>query len=320
MTKIEQIRKPIYNYLEQYHSLARESLKSEDAYLNQLCDYVLSNQGKGLRPMLAILTAALHGTPDNKTYSSAFLLEIVHTASLIHDDVVDESYMRRGRPSINALWNSQTAVLVGDYLFSRALCHSLDNGLTEQASMVCKVIYSASEGELAQSNKTQTLAMTTENYFDIIYKKTAMLFGVAASMGACSVQAQASDVAKMQSLGDNIGIAFQIQDDILDYTCDESITGKPSCCDLREKKITLPLLYVLDRANDQTRAEMIDSLSLVDSKPENIAYLQKAVIDGGGIEYATKIKNEYCDKARALINDYPDSPIKTAILLYIDLI
>ncbi len=320
MTKAEQITKPIEKFINEYHSLAREYLQSDEAYLNQICDYVLSNQGKGLRPMLAILVAALHDTPNQKVYNSAFLLEIVHTASLIHDDVVDESYMRRARPSINALWGSNTAVLVGDYLLSRALCHSLDNGLTEQVSMVCKAIYSASEGELAQSRKTQTLAMTEENYFDIIYKKTAMLFGVAASMGAYSTQDNASVVLKMQTLGDNIGIAFQIQDDILDYTCDEATTGKPSCCDLREKKITLPLLYLLDKAEPQHKAELLDMLSLVDSKPENIELLRDKVINEGGIEYAKKIKEEYCAKAKTQLEGYPDSTIKEALMLYIDAI
>lgn len=320
MANIEQIRKPIEKFLGEYNSLVRETLKSEDSYLNQICDYVLSNQGKGLRPMLSILTAALHGTPDQKVYNSAFLLEIVHTASLIHDDVVDESYMRRGKPSINALWNSRTAVLVGDYLLTRTLCHSLDNGLEKQVSMICRAIYSASEGELAQSRKSETLAMNQESYFDIIYKKTAVLFGAAAATGAVSTLASAQTVLDMQTLGDNIGMAFQIEDDIIDYIYDQAKTGKPSCCDLREKKITLPLLYLLDSSSTERRESLLDKLSSVDSRPENIEFLRNEVIGCGGIEYAQKVKRSYLDKAAAQLDSYPDSPIKEAILGYINMI
>ncbi|MFI3265656.1 MAG: polyprenyl synthetase family protein [Rikenellaceae bacterium] len=318
MTNIEQIQKIIEAPLEQYNSLVKQALKSQDPYLNQICEYVLSNKGKGLRPMLSILTAALHGTPDSKVYDAAFLLEIAHTTSLIHDDVVDESYMRRGQPSLNALWNGRTAVLVGDYLLTRALCHCLDNNISEQVSMVCRALYHASEGELAQSRKVETLNMDRDSYFDIIYKKTAVLFGASAAIGAHSIGADAKAIADMQALGDNIGIAFQIKDDILDYTCDEATTGKPSCCDLREKKITLPLLYTLEQASAEHKALMLDKLSSIDSHPENIEYLRGEVFKAKGIEYAQKIKEEYCDKAAAMLSSYEQSQIKTAILLFID--
>lgn len=244
---LEQIQAPIADRIRSYERYIASILHSDNAYVGSISDYILGNRGKQLRPLLVLLSAALHGEIGQRSYMGASLVEMIHTASLIHDDVVDEAYVRRGKPSVNALWHARTAVLIGDYIFARTYHVCLQNKGWDMLTEVTRSIHEVSEGELIQTEQTEKLAMTREIYYDIIYKKTAALLGACGATGAISVGADEEHVNRMREFGNNLGVAFQIKDDILDYSPME-VTGKPTGGDMRERKITLPLLYVLEQS------------------------------------------------------------------------
>ena len=213
---LEEIQLPIAGKIRSYEEYIASILHSDNRYVASITDYILSNRGKQLRPLLVLLSAALHGEVADRSYMGASLVEMIHTASLIHDDVVDEAYVRRSAPSVNALWHSRTAVLIGDYIFARTYHVSLQNGGWDMLTEVTRSIHEVCEGELIQTEQTEKLAMTEAIYYDIIYKKTASLLGACAAVGAISVGAPADRVAALRQFGDHLGIAFQIKDDILD--------------------------------------------------------------------------------------------------------
>ena len=312
MSVLEEIQRPIAENVRSYEAFITANLSSDSPFVSSICDYILSNRGKQLRPLLVLLSAGLHGTVDKRSYMGASLVEMIHTASLIHDDVVDEAFVRRGAPSVNALWRSHTAVLIGDYIFARTYHVCLENGGEDMLSEVTRSVHEVCEGELAQTEQSEKLAMTREIYYDIIYKKTASLLGACGAIGAISVHAADAQVECMRQFGNNLGMAFQIKDDILDYSPME-VTGKPMGGDLRERKITLPLLHVLENSGEKERKRLIAKLSDVRRTPANVEYLCKAVVDGGGIEYAQNSMGEYRDKALTYLSAYEPSDIRTSL-------
>ena len=310
---LEQIQAPIADRIRSYERYIASILHSDNAYVGSISDYILGNRGKQLRPLLVLLSAALHGEIGQRSYMGASLVEMIHTASLIHDDVVDEAYVRRGKPSVNALWHARTAVLIGDYIFARTYHVCLQNKGWDMLTEVTRSIHEVSEGELIQTEQTEKLAMTREIYYDIIYKKTASLLGVSASAGALAVGATRDRVATMRRFGEAVGMAFQIQDDILDYT-PTAHTGKPANNDLREGKITLPLLSVLDRASDSRRRELLERLSRCHESDEEVEYLRSTVENEGGLSFAAEVMQGYIARAVEMLSDYPDSEYRSALV------
>ena len=304
---LEEIQRPIAEKIRGYEEYIASTLHSDNKYVASINRYILGNRGKQLRPLLVLLSAALHGEIGRRTYMGASLVEMIHTASLIHDDVVDEAYIRRSAPSVNALWHSRTAVLI-----ARTYHVCLQNEGWDMLTEVTRSIHEVSEGELIQTEQTEKLAMTRAVYFDIIYKKTAALLGACGATGAISVGADEEQTARMRAFGDNLGIAFQIKDDILDFSPME-VTGKPSGGDMRERKITLPLLHVLEQSPEKERKRLIAKLSDVRNTPRNVDYLCRAVVEGGGIEHASRCMAEYKDKAMTYLGTYPESDIRRSL-------
>ena len=316
---LEEIQYPIAAYVRSYEAYIASILQSPNRYVSSITDYILSHRGKQLRPLLVLLSAGLFGPISERTYMGASLVEMIHTASLIHDDVVDEAYVRRNAPSVNALWHSRTAVLIGDFIFARSYHTCLQRQGWDMLTEVTRSIHEVSEGELIQTEQSEKLEMTEEIYYDIIYKKTAALRGACAATGAISVGADPEQVDRLRQFGNHLGIAFQIKDDILDYS-PMSETGKPSGGDMRERKITLPLLYVLDQSSAREREKLIAKLSNVRQAPENVDYLCRAAIEGGGIEYARKCMTEYKDKALTYLEGYPESDILRSLHLFAEFV
>lgn len=315
MSLLEEIQRPITGNIEEYEKFIAELLRSDNKYVSDICDYILSTRGKQMRPLLCMLSAALHGEIGANTYVGAAVIEMMHTASLIHDDVVDEAYIRRGKPSVHALWQSRTAVLIGDYIMAKTLHEGFNAEIYDILKVVTRTIYEISEGEMLQSEQTQSLGMTEHIYMDIISKKTASLIAASAMAGAMSVGAPATEVERMFAFGMNIGIAFQIKDDILDFE-DSKITGKPSCGDIRERKITMPMLHTLNTATPQQKKNIISKLSDVRRHPENVTYLRQTVIDSGGLEYAAGRMTEFIVRAQEQLSSYPSSPVRRSLELF----
>ena len=297
-----------------------------------MVDYILSSRGKGVRPLLVLLSAALNAPAGGRgigqrTYLAAMLVEIIHTASLIHDDVIDEADTRRGRASANAKWQSRNAVVLGDYLLARNMELGMRSGQYDLVSYVIASIATLCEGELLQSDRAERMEITRDAYLEIIYKKTASLLGISAGVGALSAGANREQVARMRRFGDALGMAFQIQDDILDFTRGAE-TGKPSNNDLREHKITLPLLLLLDRADAarrdqpvvalhqiaQRRDELLALLARCREDEAAVDALQQAVEEQGGLQEASKVMQSYLQRATALLAEWPDGPIRSALV------
>ena len=265
MITLEDIRKPVTAELEAFDAFVESQFTAEGELLSDMLRYALSSRGKGIRPLLVMLSAALNApvkaaAGGRRACLAAMLVEMIHVASLIHDDVIDEADTRRGKPSVNARWQSRNAVVVGDYILAKNMDLGLKSGQFDLVTHVCGAIATLCEGEILQNDKANRQEMTRASYLDIIYKKTACLIGVSASAGALAVRATRDKVATMRRFGEAVGMAFQIQDDILDYT-PSAQTGKPACNDLREGKITLPLLAVLDRASAERRADLLGRLA-----------------------------------------------------------
>ncbi len=312
MITLEEIQQPIADEVRHYKTFISEILHSDSNYVSSICKYILSNRGKQLRPLLVLLTAALHGKINRRSHLGASLVEMLHTASLLHDDVVDEALIRRGAPSVNALWRSRTAVLIGDYIFARTYHVCMQQGCDEMIAEATQSVHEMSEGELAQTELSDSLRMTRKIYLDIIYKKTASLLAACAAIGAISVSAAPDGIQAMRDFGTNLGIAFQIKDDILDYSPME-VTGKPMCSDMRERKITLPLLYVLENCSEAEHRKLIGKLSDIRQKPANADYLAQVVRERGGLEHAATVMSRYRKEALTSLEGYPPSPIRESL-------
>ena len=317
MITLDDIRQPIADRIEEFEQFVRGSFnEKEGTLLAEMIDYILSSRGKGLRPTLTMLVAAAtspSGSFGKRTMLAAMLVEMIHTASLVHDDVIDESLQRRGQASVNARWQSRNAVIVGDYILARNMDIGLKSGQYDLLTHIIGSMAILCEGEILQSQHARELDTTRDDYFDIIYQKTASLLGVCAALGALSVGASREDIDRMRKYGEALGIAFQIQDDILDYNRNNT-TGKPANNDLREHKITLPMIEVMESKSEEEVNEMKALLKRCKDDNEALDTLHNMVIAGGGIERATEVMQAYLSRAMHLVSKYEDTPYRKAML------
>ena len=288
-----------------------DAVKSNTALLDSIMKYIIKRKGKQLRPMFVFLSAKLHGEINESTYRAAALVELLHTATLVHDDVVDESYERRGFFSINAVWKNKIAVLVGDYLLSKGLLLSTNNGDFKHLEIVSDAVRKMSEGELLQIEKSRKLNLDEGIYFEIIKNKTASLLSSACGVGAYSTTRDESITQQMKTFGEKVGIAFQIKDDLFDYGTEN--IGKPTGNDIREKKLTLPLIYTLQQADRSTKKQLIYSIKNHNKDPQKVREIINVVQKSGGIEYSEKKMYEYRDDALNILNSFTDSPVRNAL-------
>ena len=290
----------------------RNQLKTKIPLLSIITNYIIRRKGKQMRPMLVFLTAKLHGEISDSTFMAATLIELLHSATLIHDDVVDETYQRRGIYSINALWKSKIAVLVGDFFLSKGLLIALDNDQIGTLKIVSNAVKEMSEGELLQIEKSRKLDITEEVYFDIIKKKTATLITACTKAGAYSVDAPEDKIELMREFGENLGIAFQIRDDLFDYE-NNTLIGKPTGNDIKEKKMTLPLIYALHNSSSSEKRKILTMVRRHNKNDKKVKEIIQFVKDKGGIEYTEGIMMQYGDRARAVLDNYPDSEVKESL-------
>ena len=288
-----------------------ESVKSSIPLLDRIMKYIIKRKGKQLRPMFVFLSAKLHGTVNESTYRAAALVELLHTATLVHDDVVDESMERRGVFSINALWKNKIAVLVGDYLLSKGLLLSTAAEDFKHLHILSDAVKQMSEGELLQIEKARKLNINEDIYFQIIRSKTASLLSSACGVGAWSTTKDENITEKMKLFGEKVGIAFQIKDDLFDYG-NENI-GKPTGNDIKEKKLTLPLIYTLNNVDKKQKREIIFIVKNQNKDKNKIKFILDAVAAAGGIQYATKKMNEYRDEALSILYQFPESEIRKGL-------
>jgi octaprenyl-diphosphate synthase len=289
--------------LKVFESRFKDSVKSNVPLLDRIMKYVVKTKGKQLRPMFVLLSAKMTGTINESTYRAASLVELLHTATLVHDDVVDESMERRGVFSVYALWKAKVSVLVGDYLLAKGLLLSLDNDDFKILQILSRAVKEMSEGELLQLEKSRSLNLDEDIYFKIITNKTASLLASACSAGAYSASKDLEIAEKMRLFGEKVGIAFQIKDDLFDYGKDD--VGKPTGNDIKEKKMTLPLIYTLNKVNRPLRKELIYIIKNQNRDKEKINFVISKVEEAGGISYATQKMNEYRNSALQILEDFP---------------
>lgn len=317
MSRLEQIKQPIQAEFEVFKQKFDASLQSSNPLLGEVINFIKQRRGKMMRPMLTLLMAKLCGKIEESTYYAAISLELLHTASLVHDDVVDESDKRRGQASVNALYDNKVSVLVGDFLLATSLTNA---ALTENISLVKLVSclgQKLSEGEIIQLSNTNASDFSEDVYFDVIKKKTAALFSTAAEAGVRSVESCDEIAEKAYQFGELIGIAFQIKDDIFDYNPSDSL-GKPSGNDMKEGKLTLPALYVLNAFNDESMKKLALKIRSLEATNEEITLFIDYVKRNGGIEYATQVMIDYRNKALALLPKTASPDLKEALTSYID--
>ncbi len=316
---LEHIKKPIVDEFALFETCYQQVFATDNPVLAAIFEHLAKSKGKQLRPVLLLLTAKLCGTPNERTIYSAVVLELLHLASLVHDDVVDNTLQRRGIESVNALVDNQRAVLAGDYLLAQCMrlsCERLSSKISSQA-ILADLVSELSSGELLQMHYAEQLAWNRERYFQIIRKKTAALFSCCTKLAAVSVDADSALVEKMVQLGEWLGICFQIRDDIFDYS-PQMHTGKPSLHDIREGKMTLPLIVALQNASDEERTAVYDFVRAKDFSEANLARLSQLVEKYDGIETAEREMAVYQQRVRALLNEFPDSESKEALLLLTD--
>ncbi len=306
------ITSPIKNEMKLFEPYFKKNFDTKIPLLNIITNYLIRRKGKQMRPMLVFLAAKLNGKIDNGTYTAAGLIELLHNATLIHDDVVDETFQRRGLFSINALWRSKIAVLVGDYYLAMGLIKSLEENQTEVLRIVSVAVKEMSEGELLQIEKSRKLNITEDIYYEIIRKKTATLIAACTAAGALSSGATQENIDKMREFGENLGMAFQIKDDLLDYER-TNLAGKPTGNDLKEKKITLPLIHVLSKQTAPKKRQILSTIKRHHKNEKRIAPLVEFVKENGGIEYARKKMTEYRDNALQLLDNYPEGEAREAL-------
>ena len=318
MKPIQKIKQPILKEMELFEEKFKESMVSQAPLLNRITYYIVRRKGKQMRPMFVFLVAKMvsDGKFDERTYRGAAIVELIHTATLVHDDIVDDSNQRRGFFSINALWKNKIAVLVGDYLLSKGLLLSIDNDDFDLLKLISIAVREMSEGELLQIEKARKLDITEEVYFEIIRKKTATLIAACCGIGAASVGSDEETIQKMRQFGEYIGIAFQIKDDLFDYTDDK--IGKPTGIDIKEKKMTLPLIYTLNNCSKKEKNWIINSVKKYNKDKKRVKEIIAFVKANGGIKYTHQKMHEYKNKAIQILNEFPDSTYKSGLLTMID--
>ncbi len=313
MSATDKIKAPIKEEMEKFEPIFRASMQTKVPLLNIIMNYIIRSKGKQMRPMFVFLSSKmLKKDVGNATYTAAALIELLHTATLVHDDVVDEAYERRGFFSINALWKSKISVLVGDYLLSKGLLLAVDNNEFELLKIVSVAVKEMSEGELLQIQQSRKLRITEDIYYDIIRKKTAALIAACTACGAKSSGADDEMVEKMRLFGEYVGMAFQIKDDLLDYQNNGSI-GKPSGNDIKEKKLTLPIIHVLKNASAADQKRILSIVKRHNKNKKKVKEVIDFVIDKGGLDYTSKVMLEYLQKALELIKGIPESDSKKAL-------
>jgi octaprenyl-diphosphate synthase len=288
-----------------------DAVKSETLLLDTIMKYVIKRKGKQLRPRFVLLSAKLHGEINESTYRAAALVELLHTATLVHDDVVDDSLERRSFFSINALWNKKIAVLVGDYLLSKGLLLATSNNDFRHLHILSDAVKQMSEGELLQIQKTRKLNLNEAIYFEIIRNKTASLLSSACAVGAYSTSKDEAITAKMKIFGEKVGIAFQIKDDLFDYGKED--IGKPTGNDIKEKKLTLPLIYTLNNVTSSVKRELIYIIKNENKDPQKVKIVTDTVTNAGGIKYAAEKMNAYRDEALKILYEFTDNPVRKAL-------
>jgi len=318
MKIVSQIKAPIETEMELFEKKFMQSMSTKVALLNRITHYVVNRKGKQMRPMFVFLIAKMcnDGQVNERTYRGASVIELIHTATLVHDDVVDDSNRRRGFFSINALWKNKIAVLVGDYLLSKGLLLSIDNDDFDLLKIISVAVREMSEGELLQIEKARRLDITEEIYFNIIRQKTATLIAACCAMGAQSVHANTNTVENLRKFGELIGIAFQIKDDLFDYG--EEQIGKPTGIDIKEKKMTLPLIYALNQAPEKERSWLINSVKNHNKDKKRVKEVIAYVKQIGGLEYAISKMKEYQQQAMELLNSYPNSQFRESLELMVN--
>ncbi len=320
MKIVEEIKLPITKEMELFEKKFRDSMSSKVALLNRITHYIVNRKGKQMRPMFVFLTAKMlsHDNQVNeRTYRGASVIELIHTATLVHDDVVDDSNKRRGFFSINALWKNKIAVLVGDYLLSKGLLLSIDNNDFDLLKIISVAVREMSEGELLQIEKARRLDITEDIYYEIIRQKTATLIAACCSLGACSVVPEDKEtVEKMRKFGELIGMAFQIKDDLFDYT-DDAI-GKPTGIDIKEQKMTLPLIYALNHCTSKEKSWVINSVKNHNKDKKRVKEVIQFVKSKNGLVYAEQKMFQFQQEALALIQNFPSSPYKDSLELMVN--
>jgi len=297
--------------LKVFDSKFREAVKSNTPLLDRIMRFIVNRKGKQLRPMFVLLSAKLCGTVNETTYRAASLVELLHTATLVHDDVVDESLERRGFFSTYALWKTKISVLVGDYLLAKGLLLSLDNNDFQILKILSDAVRLMSEGELLQMEKSRSLNLSEDVYFEIIRNKTASLLASACSAGAYSTSNDSTATDKMRSFGEKVGIAFQIKDDLFDYGT--ASVGKPTGNDIKEKKITLPLIYALNNMDKQSKRECIYIVKNQNRNKEKVNVVLEKVKSSGGIAYAEQKMFQFRDEALNILHEFPNSPVRDGL-------
>jgi octaprenyl-diphosphate synthase len=312
MSVLDRIKVPVEKEMAEFEAYFSITMRSDIPLLNIILNYILRRKGKQMRPLLVFLTAKLNGDISESAFVAATFIELLHTASLVHDDVVDDANERRGALSINALWNSKIAVLVGDYMLSKGMLISVEKNRFDMLEIVSEAVKSMSEGELLQLQKSRKLNIKEEDYFKIILSKTAALLSACTACGARSVSDDLETIQIMKEFGENIGIAFQIRDDILDYE-GTGLTGKTVGNDIKERKITLPLIHALEQSPSSKKKQILGIVKNRKKTKSEIAEVISFVSDYGGIEYAELKMNQYRDKALAILDSYPESDVKESL-------
>ena len=311
MSTLKDIQSPVKQEMNEFELKFRQSMKSKVMLLDKIMDYIIKRKGKQIRPLFVFLTAGIIGNINEATHRGAALIELLHTASLVHDDVVDNAHYRRGFFSINALWKNKIAVLVGDFLLSKGLLLSLKNDDFGLLRIVSNAVQQMSEGELLQMEKARKLDITEELYYEVIRQKTASLITSCCEVGASSGGGTEEDISKMGTFGTNVGMAFQIKDDLFDY--ENAAIGKPTGIDIRERKMTLPVIYALKQSSSSEVATIKKMISDSEKKSTNVKKVIEFVVAKGGIDYATKKMNDFLSEAIAILKTYPDSVYRNSL-------
>ncbi len=310
---IEKIKAPISYEMEIFENKFRSAMRSRAPLLDRITHYIVRRKGKQMRPMFVFLVAKMLGDVEERTYRAASLIELIHTATLVHDDVVDDSNMRRGFFSINALWKNKIAILVGDYLLSKSLLMAIDHDDYTLLKVISRSIKEMSEGELLQIEKTRKLNITEDIYYEIIRMKTATLIASCCESGAISVNMPEEITKEMHKFGEHIGMAFQIKDDLFDYQ-QTNMIGKPVGIDIQERKMTLPLIYAINNASEKDKKWLIQSVKKHNKNKKRVREVIDYVKKSGGIEYTITKMKEYQNKALNIISKQPNSPAKESLL------
>ena len=317
MSDLGRIRKPVEEEMAQFEAYFGRTMQSKIPLLKIILNYIFRRKGKQMRPLLVFLCARLNGEIGEAAYVAATLIELLHTASLVHDDVVDDASERRGALSINALWNSKIAVLVGDYMLTKGMLISIEKNRFDMLEIASEAVKSMTEGELLQLQKSRKLNIREDDYFLIIKGKTAALIAACTACGARSATSNPDTIQLMKEFGESIGIAFQIRDDILDYE-GNGLTGKISGNDIKEKKITLPLIHALEKASIVRKRYILKIIGNRKKTRSDIEEVIRFVSESGGIEYAALKMEQYRDKALAILDTYPESDVKKSLKEFVD--